>query len=224
MRESRCCDHDVSRCGGNHESFSTHFFAFSIPLSPSPPSPFFLSVRLCLSRSLSFRSHNSLLPAALITTSTKYPVENTSSLIRDCSILSVQRHRFLSRRLGFQTRERLLVLYWFIDIAYSVQPWICLNLKVEPRTPWQSSVGRLQRLLKCPHMSRFPLCFQGEKHRLACLAWIMALKRVLAEVSAPQKYSKSGQPEEEDGVSGSSLCISTVILCKSAVHEEYLMN
>lgn len=188
MRESRWCDHDASRCGGNHKSFSTHFLAFFHPSVSIPSFPLFLSVRLCLSRSLSFCSHNSLLPAALITTSTKYPVENTSSLIRDCSILSVQRHHFLSRRLGYQTRERLRVLYWFIDIAYSVQPWICLNLKVEPHTPWQSSVGRLHRLLKCPHMSRFLLCFQGKKHRLACLAWIMALKRGCWSVCATEIF------------------------------------
>lgn len=67
----------------------------------------FLSVCPALSVWLPLILLPQLPPAALITTSTKYPVENTSSLIRDCSILSVQRHYFLSRRLGYQTRERL---------------------------------------------------------------------------------------------------------------------
>lgn len=80
----------------------------------------FLSRSLSLSGILSVSLPLILLPqqlppAALITTSTKYPVENTSSLIRDCSILSVQRHYFLSRRLGYQTRARLqgdLLIHW----------------------------------------------------------------------------------------------------------------
>lgn len=90
-----------------------------------------LFVRLCQACFLSFCSHNST-PTALITTSTKYPVENTSSLIRDCSILSIHRHYFLSGRLTKVPNKREITEYFIDSLTLSFQPWICLNLKVEP--------------------------------------------------------------------------------------------
>lgn len=72
-------------------------FSFSVSLYLFLSLSLSLSVQHCLSRSFSFCSYinpPTLPPTALITTSTKYSAENTTSLIQDCSILSVQRHYF----------------------------------------------------------------------------------------------------------------------------------
>lgn len=104
---------DLHPCWGEGKSFQQSL-GISVLLSPSL-SP---SLSLCPVSSVSLSLillPQQLPPAALITTSTKYPVENRSSLIPDCSILSLQRHYFLSRRLGYQGSERLqgtLLIHW----------------------------------------------------------------------------------------------------------------
>lgn len=53
-------------------------------------------------------------PTVLITTSAKYPAENTSSLIRDWSIFSIRRHCFLGNA-GLPNENHYRVSDWFTD-------------------------------------------------------------------------------------------------------------
>lgn len=139
----------------------------SLYLCPCPSLPLLLTLIL-LSQQLP--------PAVLITTITKYPVQNISSLI-----LSVQRHCFLSLRLGYQTRERLqgaLLIHWHSLVS----PTLDLSeLKGGASQSTKKLCGKDCYLLsKCPP---FVLLFSCKKIFKSCyysaeggLSWIMALK------------------------------------------------
>lgn len=79
----------------------------------------FPSVSPALSVSPSRSASITASPTVLITTSTKYPAENTSSLIRDSGIFSIQKHCFLSDA-ELPNENHYKVSDWFIGAG---SPW-----------------------------------------------------------------------------------------------------
>lgn len=82
---------NTSRSSSSHSRWCEAVDEDVLTVSVSVPSPSCLSGFVCLACSHSAPVTAS--PTAQITTSTKHPEENTLSLIPDCSILSIQRHR-----------------------------------------------------------------------------------------------------------------------------------